>query len=98
MDFGDAIKAMRDGKFVARTGWNGKNMFLRIRMAADGDQSRTPNFPMRSFIVMKDAEGWEVPWLASQTDMLSTDWVLVRYVSGFEQKGGSWVVFLEQYS
>jgi len=28
MDFGDAIRALKDGKKVAREGWNGKNMFI----------------------------------------------------------------------
>ena len=30
MDFGDAIRAMKQGKKVARTGWNGKGMWLCI--------------------------------------------------------------------
>lgn len=30
MDFGDAIRAMKDGKKVARSGWNGKNMWLSL--------------------------------------------------------------------
>ncbi len=30
MDFGDAIRAMKAGKKVARTGWNGKGMWLCI--------------------------------------------------------------------
>ncbi len=29
-DFGDAIKALKAGKKVARAGWNGKNMFLLL--------------------------------------------------------------------
>jgi len=28
MDFGDAIRAMKDGKKVARAGWNGKGMWV----------------------------------------------------------------------
>jgi hypothetical protein len=28
MDFGDAIRALKEGKKVARKGWNGKGMFL----------------------------------------------------------------------
>lgn len=28
MDFGEAIAALKDGKRVARSGWNGKGMFL----------------------------------------------------------------------
>lgn len=28
MTFGNAIEAMKEGKRVARRGWNGKNMFI----------------------------------------------------------------------
>ena len=28
MNFGEAIEAMKNGKFVTRKGWNGKNMYL----------------------------------------------------------------------
>lgn len=30
MDFGDAIRAMKAGKKVARTGWNGKGMWVAM--------------------------------------------------------------------
>lgn len=30
MDFGDAIRAMKAGKKVARAGWNGKNMWVAL--------------------------------------------------------------------
>lgn len=30
MNFGDAITSLKDGKRVARTGWNGKDMWLTV--------------------------------------------------------------------
>ena len=33
MNFGQAIEALKEGKLVQRTGWNGKNMFLFMRPA-----------------------------------------------------------------
>jgi hypothetical protein len=30
------------------------------------------------YIYMRTADGQNVPWLASQTDMLSEDWVIVK--------------------
>ena len=30
MDFGDAIRAMKNGQKVAREGWNGKNMWVAL--------------------------------------------------------------------
>lgn len=34
MTFGDALEALKAGKKVARTGWNGKGMYLYL---ADGN-------------------------------------------------------------
>ena len=33
MDFGDTIRALKEGKKVARSGWNGKNMFIVLMPA-----------------------------------------------------------------
>ena len=30
MDFGEAIKALKAGKAVARKGWNGKGIYLEL--------------------------------------------------------------------
>lgn len=79
--FGTAIEFMKVGKKVARTGWNGKGIFITI-------QTPDTNSKMTSPYIYIDTTGLEttnpdapksrVPWLASQTDMLSNDWVLVE--------------------
>lgn len=78
MNFGQAIEALKNGKRVSRAGWNGKGMWLRLVGAHDGDVSRSPTYPCRSYIEMKDATDWLVPWLASQTDILAEDWGIVE--------------------
>ena len=30
MDFGDAIKAVKEGKKIARKGWNGKEQYIEL--------------------------------------------------------------------
>jgi hypothetical protein len=37
MSFGDALNALKTGKRVARTGWNGKGMWLSLSCAPGGD-------------------------------------------------------------
>ena len=37
MDFGKAIEALKEGKRVAREGWNGKGMFVFMRPADELD-------------------------------------------------------------
>ena len=43
--FGDAIEALKQGKRVAREGWNGKNMFLFLLPAGDGIPTKVIHDP-----------------------------------------------------
>ncbi|XWY20052.1 DUF2829 domain-containing protein [Bisgaard Taxon 45] len=79
--FGDAVQALESGKTVCRSGWNGKGMFLFLMKGQEiaktvhfgfGQYEGEPDW--NDFIVMKTADGKLVPWLASQTDVLATDW------------------------
>lgn len=87
MNFGQAIEALKEGKRVARAGWNGKGMFLFLVPGSNFIVNREPllsimgegaQITYRPHIDMKDAEGKVVPWLASQTDMLAEDWQIVE--------------------
>ena len=75
MTFGLALEALQQGKRVARTGWNGVGLWLEYIPAIGVDLA----FIRMSYPVHSRAypEGARVPWLASQTDMLATDWVVV---------------------
>lgn len=80
MTFGEALEAMKAGKKVARTGWNGKGMYLYI---ADGklltQEIGDGSYPFTDSIVMKTADNrYCIGWLASQTDMLAGDWRIVE--------------------
>jgi hypothetical protein len=77
MTFGLAIEAMKLGRRVARKGWNGKGMFIFLVNEwtyTDGKQDNLRNLPT---IVMKTVDDCAVPWLASQTDMLADDYVVI---------------------
>lgn len=71
MTFGDAIAALWEGRMVSRAGWNGKGMWLALQIPDEHSKMTLP------YIYMKTAQGDLVPWLASQTDMLATDWGVV---------------------
>lgn len=93
MSFGHALEAMKLGHKVARTGWNGKGMWIAI--SCDGMKT----VPAENFwsphakahaeaqkgtavvlpsVIMKTADGSILMgWLASQTDMLSEDWQIL---------------------
>ena len=87
MNFGIALELMKKGCKVAREGWNGKGMFLYQVPAAsyapctpagEGCAGDDGKVPYGAYIAMKTAQGYVVPWLASQTDMLAEDWVIVE--------------------
>lgn len=87
MTFGAAIEALKKGLKVARSGWNGKGMWLVLVSGWNGVLTgtlRTNTMEMPSdwigysnFIAMYTSDKALVPWLASQTDMLAEDWSLV---------------------
>lgn len=68
MTFGKAIKEMHNGNKVCRSGWNGKGMWVALQVPDINSKMSLP------YIYMKTADNNLVPWLASQTDMLATDW------------------------
>lgn len=68
MDFGSAIKSLKEGKRVLRKGWNGKGMWLALQVPDAHSKMSLP------YIYMKTADDKLVPWLASQTDVLCEDW------------------------
>lgn len=87
LTFGDAIEQLKLGKTVARQGWNGKGMFLFVVKGATvtkaiedcyGDPSKKGVHTALDAIYMHTVQGNLVPWLASQTDMLSEDWQVVN--------------------
>lgn len=71
MNFGGAIVALKGGNIVARSGWNGKGMWLKLQVPDAHSKMTLP------YIYMKTAQDDLVPWLASQTDILADDWELV---------------------
>jgi len=77
MGFEEALKALKDGKKVARQGWNGKGMWLNLQVPDEHSKMTLPYIYME-YPVNHAAypQGSRVPWLASQTDLLSTDWTI----------------------
>lgn len=86
LDFSDALRALKAGKRVARDGWNGKGMFIFL---VNGSKFIVNREPLKSIlgegtevdyhghVDMKTAQGYIVPWLCSQADMLAEDWVIL---------------------
>ena len=83
MPFGLAVEATKMGKKVARHGWNGKGMFLIYIFPYINNQYSVIEKDgivgtLAPYIAMKTADNQLVPWLASQTDILADDWLIVE--------------------
>jgi hypothetical protein len=83
MNFSDALNAIKEGKRVSRSGWNGKNMFVFLVAGSTFQVNREPLISIlgegtivnyHGHIDMRTADGMIVPWFASQTDLLAEDW------------------------
>jgi len=79
-NFGEAIKALKDGKKVNREGWNGKGMWLVLIKGATVQQAigdcygnNGETFPVLDAVYMKTADGHLVPWLCSQPNMIAEE-------------------------
>lgn len=77
MDFGNAIRELKNGKSLYRKGWNGKGICIKLMNASDS-QDMTQDYIYIDTTGLKtdnrDAPKSRVPWLASQTDLLANDW------------------------
>ena len=92
MIFGFAIEALKKGFKVARKSWNGKGMYLWLKPAVTikSDWCKDPMLKeivdanggeteALGTICMKTADNKILSgWLASQTDVLSEDWVIIE--------------------
>lgn len=86
MNFSEALDAIKAGGRVARSGWNGKGMFVFLVPGSVFKVNREPLLSIlgegtevryHGHIDMRTADGMIVPWLASQTDLLADDWATV---------------------
>ena len=80
MNFGLAIEVLKQGKRVARKGWNGVGIFIEMQEPDENSKMTQPYIYIDTTNLQTDnpdAPKCRVPWLASQTDMLADDWVIV---------------------
>lgn len=92
LTFSQALEACKEGKRIAREGWNGKGMFVsyspgfpklksdRIwgNSLAKWVEDNGDEIEVLPYLTLKTADGkLLLGWLASQSDMLSNDWCIL---------------------
>lgn len=78
-DFSDALMWLKDGKRVARAGWNGKGQFVEIWVLPASTTWPGTNAPMQPCFVLANAQGLAQPgWVPSIGDLMASDWQVVN--------------------
>ena len=67
--FGWALWKVAQGHRATRQGWNANGQWIALQVPDENSKMRKP------YMYMSPVDGELVPWLASQTDMLASDWV-----------------------
>ncbi len=70
--FEAALAALKMGFKVTRSGWNRKGMYLEVQRPDEHSKMTLP------YIYIKTTDDQFVPWLASQTDLLAEDWIVLE--------------------
>ena len=70
MGFDEALRLLKNGERMTRIGWNGRGMWIACQRPDEDSMMTLP------YLYMRTATNDNVPWLASQTDLLATDWMV----------------------
>ena len=73
LNFGEALGALKEGKRVAREGWNGKGMYIQYNKARDFEHSE-----LCPFLTIKNARNSFDTWVPSISDLMAEDWEIVE--------------------
>ena len=89
MNFGDAVKVLKEGKRVARMGWNGRGMFVvyqkgypqgincNKQTAEAWGINEGDLFRCEPYLQIKRVNGSHAMWVPSINDVLAEDWLTV---------------------
>lgn len=79
LNFGEALFALKYKRKVQREGWNGKGMWLELQVPDEHSKMTLPYIYMEYPVGhVAYPNGCRVPWLASQTDILAEDWLVIE--------------------
>lgn len=83
MDFGLALQALKEGRAVAREGWNGKGLFVYLVSGGDYPVQMDVVKPIAKedgtlhynpYMAIKNVDGTISTWVPSVNDCLAEDW------------------------
>lgn len=82
MNFGEALEAAKNGGKIARRGWNGKGQYVFLiggmELTEFVAKNKFGGFATGALAIKTSNDVIQVGWLASQTDILASDWYLLK--------------------
>jgi hypothetical protein len=87
MNFSEALILIKQGKKLARLGWNGKNMFVYLVHGSEFEVNRAPlnaiyqmgtKIKYRPHIDLKAADDTCGVWHPSDSDLMAEDWEVIE--------------------
>ena len=86
VDFGEALKLLKNGKKVSRKGWNGSGMYAYYVPANSYPASTEiakkefseALVPYRAYLALKTAQNDVAVWNPSTSDCLAEDWFMLN--------------------
>jgi hypothetical protein len=90
MNIGQALEALKAGKKVARSGWNGAGMFVvyqkgypqgipcNKQTAAAWGMNEGDLFICNPYLQIKNVNGSHSMWVPSINDVLADDWMIIE--------------------
>ena len=72
IDFSVALVYLKRGQAVQRDGWNGKGLQVKAQFPDENSKMTLP------YLYIEYPDGKRCPWLASQTDIMESDWSVIE--------------------
>jgi hypothetical protein len=77
ISFSKALEAVKEGKSIQRSGWNGAGLLVKSQFPDKNSKMTLPYLYIEYPENAKTTPGAKCPWLASQTDIMAEDWSVI---------------------
>lgn len=74
MNFGFALESLKSGIAVARKGWNGNGLKVKLQAPDEHSKMSLPYLYIEYPADAKTTPGASCPWFPSTTDLMADDW------------------------
>jgi hypothetical protein len=77
MDFGEALKSLKQNKKVTRKGWNGKGMYIEHQILGISPYAGDRRYQASDFLIIVNKDRINT-WVPSVSDLFADDWEISK--------------------